>query len=62
MHTCWSEMVIKERTVILVKEGDAFQISPEQEGLLTIPELKSNKEETDSLVIRPGFARLQMFQ
>ena len=44
-------MVIEERRVILVKEGDAFQISPEQEGQLTIPELKSNQEETDSRVI-----------
>ena len=60
MHTCWSEMVIKERTVILVKEGDVFQISPEQEGQLTIPELKSYQE--DSQLIRPGFQRLQMFQ
>ena len=44
MHICWSEMVIEERIVILGKEGDAFQRSPEQEGKLTIPELKSNQQ------------------
>ena len=48
MHTCWSEMLIEEQRVILVKEGGAFQISPEHEGQLTIPELKFHQEETDS--------------
>ena len=41
-------MVIEEQIVILGKEGDAFLISQEQEGQLTIPELKSNQQKTDS--------------
>ena len=52
MQTCWTEMMIEEQTVILVKYGDAFQISPEQEGQLTAPELKSrgNRFPSDSIL------------
>lgn len=47
MHTCWSELVQDDRRVILIKNGEAFDIAQEE----NIPELKSNQEETDSRVV-----------
>ena len=35
---------LRSEQLFWAKEGDAFQISPEQEGQLTIPELKSNQQ------------------
>ena len=47
MHTCWSELVQADRRVILIKNGEAFDIAQGE----TIPELRSNQEETDSRVV-----------
>ena len=35
---------LRSEQLFWAKEGDAFQMSPEQEGQLTIPELKSNQQ------------------
>ena len=43
--------MVEEQTVIIVKEGNTVQIAQKQEGQLTITELYSNQEETDSQVV-----------
>ena len=47
MHTCWSELVQDDRRVLLIKNGEAFDIAKEEH----IPDLRSNQEETDSRVV-----------
>jgi len=47
MHTCWSELVQDDRRVLLIKNGEAFDIAKEEH----IPDLRSNEEETDSRVV-----------
>ena len=47
MHTCWAELVPDDRSVILIENGDAFNIGKEE----NIPGLRSNQEETDSRVV-----------
>ena len=47
MHTCWSELVPDNRSVILIKNGEAFNIGQEE----NISGLRSNQEETDSRIV-----------
>ena len=47
MHTCWSELAPDDRSVILIKNGETFNIGQEE----NIPGFKSNQEETDSRVV-----------
>ena len=47
MYTCWSDLVQDDRRVILIKNGEAFDIAQAE----NIPDLRSNQEETDSRVV-----------
>ena len=59
MHTTWPEFV-EDRNVILVKNGEAFHIGEQVES---IPELRSNQEETDSrVVLYCAYAAQQEYQ
>ncbi len=48
MLTCWSEFAKGDRKLILIKNGEAFQVAEQSES---IPELRSNQEETESRVV-----------
>lgn len=45
-HTIWSELGQYDRKIILIKNGEAFDINQEE----NFPELRSNQEDTDSRV------------
>ena len=47
MQTCWSELVQDDQRVILIKNGQCFNIVQKE----NIPELRSNQEETYSRVV-----------
>jgi hypothetical protein len=51
MHKCWLEFVHDDCKVILIKEDEAFHICGNEGEAESIPELRSNQEETDSRVV-----------